>query len=571
MKKKFYLLLAVCLYGMVVCADPISKQQAQQIAAGWLKGTCAKMARSKGTTLKVVSTPEKMKTDVVLQAVNTTGDPYLYTVSNGSNGYVIVSGDDRAPSVLAYVEKGLYDEGQMPENMRSWLQHYIDEIEYLQKHNLTTPQQTIADLGTPIAKTTTSLWDQLAPYNNECPMISTYNDANCTIERHEVLRGVSGCAATALAQVLYMWRDEYAKPEVKEGKLSQDIPARTNIVYQSAEKEGDKKVPVWLKFSDDVIPASTTIDWANLIDVYTERDSIGKIITDEGAIKGTPEQQAAVAKLIHICGALCDMSYGTVLSGGSGTSAEAGVKGLSKYMNFPNIRFEQQHRYKYQGWIQRLYDELKVAKAVFFCGSSSDTGHAFVIDGYYKEDLFHVNWGWSGLANEAPTDGGYYRINSLLPINQGTGGSVVNDGFRLMQSFYTGLYPNAPESTTGISVSSSVLNTHQIHTNVKGGNLALHVYNLASNETCPVIHAQTAIGMESETGYKSIFPVGEELSEMYIADTQTTDTMLTWTGVTDGDYKVRMYYRLSTMCLHQRQESNHQMTGHDISAPIRSS
>ena len=63
MKKKFYLLLAVCLYGMVVCADPISKQQAQQIAAGWLKGTCAKMSRSKGATPKVVSTPEKMKTD----------------------------------------------------------------------------------------------------------------------------------------------------------------------------------------------------------------------------------------------------------------------------------------------------------------------------------------------------------------------------------------------------------------------------------------------------------------------------------------------------------------------------
>lgn len=37
MKKKIYLLLAVCLYGLVVCADPISKQQAQQIAAGWLK------------------------------------------------------------------------------------------------------------------------------------------------------------------------------------------------------------------------------------------------------------------------------------------------------------------------------------------------------------------------------------------------------------------------------------------------------------------------------------------------------------------------------------------------------
>ena len=41
------------------------------------------------------------------------------------------------------------------------------------------------------------------------------------------------------------------------------------------------------------------------------------------------------------------------------------------------------------------------------------------IDGNDKEDLFHVNWGWSGLADEAADNGGFYRLNSMKPTNQG--------------------------------------------------------------------------------------------------------------------------------------------------------
>lgn len=537
MKNKLFILLAVCLYGMALCAEPITKQQAQRIANQWLMST--------SPAHRVLSNPAIMKTDVVLQAVNDTGDPYLYAVNNGANGYVLVSGDDRAPAVLGYVDNGSYQESNLPDNMRSWLQHYIDEIALLQQYNLTSPQKTIADLGDPIAKTTTSLWDQLAPYNTECPMVTTYSDAACTTVRRGPLLAATGCAATALAQVLYMWKDEYAKPEVKEGKLSQDIPARIDVVFQSAEQEKkeDPPIPVWLKFSDEAIPATTTIDWGNLIDVYSERDSSGRYVTTESTALGTPEQQAAVARLMHVCGALSDMMYGTVYAGGSGTYAYSGLKGLAQYMNFHNARFLQQHMFGYAEWVQRLYDELKVAKAVYFGGSSTQGGHAFVIDGYYKEDLFHVNWGWSGLANEAIDDGGYYRINSLLPINQGTGGAVVNDGYRLNQSFYTGVYPNAPEPADAPGVTASILNTNQTHANVNGGKLRMRTFSNATNQTAPVVTAQVALCLENESGYKSLIPLSNELATLHLTEGVQTDTTLTWTGVTDGDYKVRLYYR----------------------------
>jgi len=525
---------------MTISAAPITKGEARRIAEKWLE------EKRPATRSGAISAPV-MKTDVVFNATNSNGNPYVYVVSEGSDGYVIVSGDDCAPSILGYVESGVYDESQMPENMRSWLHHYIDEIELLQKYNLTSPQRTIANLGEPIAKTTTSLWDQMDPYNAECPMVTTYNDAACTQVRREPLRAVTGCPATALAQVLYMWRDEYAKPEVKEGKLIHDIPARKDIVYQSAERLKDKtKVPVWLKFSDEAIPASTTIDWGNLIDVYTERNEEGKSVTDESAIKGTPEQQAAVARLMHICGAMSEMTYGTIYSGGSGAFAHSALKGLTQYMDFPNARFHQQHTYSYDGWIKRLYEELKVAKAVFFCGNSSEGGHAFVIDGYLKEDLFHVNWGWSGVANEAIENEGFYRINSLLPINQGTGGAIVNDGFRLLQAFYSGVYPNAPAPKEAPAVSTTVLNTYKIHADVKQGNLKCMLTCAATNMTCPVIIAQTGVCLENETGYKQMRPIGERLSTMKLVDNISCDTVLTWTGITDGDYQVRMYYRTTT-------------------------
>ena len=399
----------------------------------------------------------------------------------------------------------------------------------------------------PIAKTTTSLWDQLAPYNNECPLVTTYNDLACTDQRREAMRPATGCAATAMAQVLYVWRDEYAKPEVKEGKLTQDIPARNNVVYQSAEKEGEKEdakdVPVYLKYTDEAIPATTTIDWANLIDEYTERNAEGKIVIDENGGKGTPEQKAAVANLMHICAALNEMQYGTIYSGGSGAYPYAGVKGASKYLGFTNARFEQQLMYEYGEWVQRLYNELKVAKAVCFGGTSSSGGHAFVIDGYSKEDLFHVNWGWSGVANEAPEDGGYYRLNSLLPINQGTGGAVVNDGYRLDQSFITGLYPNAPAPTEEPKMSATIVNTSQLQAKVKDGKLKMYVFAVCTNEMAPHMQAQTALCLENESGYKSFIPLNKELASLYLMDNVSADTLLTWTGVTDGDYKIQQYYR----------------------------
>ena len=52
---------------------------------------------------------------------------------------------------------------------------------------------------------------------------------------------------------------------------------------------------------------------------------------------------------------------------------------------------------------------MTIAKPIFYSGTSSSGGHAFVCDGYDANDKFHFNWGWSGVYDN------YYTIGSLKP------------------------------------------------------------------------------------------------------------------------------------------------------------
>ena len=73
--------------------------------------------------------------------------------------------------------------------------------------------------------------------------------------------------------------------------------------------------------------------------------------------------------------------------------------------------------------------ELDDNRPVIIYGGENDQneGHQFIIDGYNTSDYYHVNWGWSGLAN------GYYLLSVLEPEEQGTGGNS-GGGFSLDQN-----------------------------------------------------------------------------------------------------------------------------------------
>jgi len=374
----------------MICANPISKESAQKIAEEFM----TQKAASRG-----VKRAARMQAVKALQWNVQTSDTslYLFNASDG-NGFVIVSGDDRTEPILGYSDIGTIDTENIPQNMRSWLQHYADEIAIIQKYNLRNVRRSVATCGPAIEKQLTCLWNQGAPYNLLCPMVEQYKDEACTITYKPAGQAVTGCAATALAQVLYMHQDATV--------LLRDIEARKDVVHNSISRESGEMV--WQKFSDSAIPAGTAIDWANIRPMYNGEEELND------------DEKLAISNLMHVCGGAMNMIYGLGDEfEGSTAMGEDGVKAACFYLGYDHAAAHFQDCYPYQEWLQLLYDELKVAKAVYFGGVSSGSGHAFVIDGYDKEDLFHINWGWSGVANEAPDNGGYYHLNMAALDEEG--------------------------------------------------------------------------------------------------------------------------------------------------------
>ena len=55
-------------------------------------------------------------------------DRAVFYIFNSKNGYVIVSGDDRAEEILGYGDAPL-DINTMPRNMRGWLETYKEQLD----------------------------------------------------------------------------------------------------------------------------------------------------------------------------------------------------------------------------------------------------------------------------------------------------------------------------------------------------------------------------------------------------------------------------------------------------------
>ena len=86
---------------------------------------------------------------------------YYYVFNNDQNlGFVIISGDDRAETVLGYATSGRFDVDNIPSNMAAWLQGYADQIKYIQEHPaLSAQEQTVRRSYPAISKLMTCQWD----------------------------------------------------------------------------------------------------------------------------------------------------------------------------------------------------------------------------------------------------------------------------------------------------------------------------------------------------------------------------------------------------------------------------
>ena len=304
---------------------------------------------------------QRVEHDAVEQA-NKRDEVYIFN-DKTNGGYVIVSGDERVPSILGYSERGEID-NNIPDNMRAWLQEYANQIDYLKKHS-SVNTRTAAIIGPAISPLLgETSWGQQDPFNLFCP-------------EYEGKRTITGCVSTAMAQIMnyYSWPDATTK----------EIPG-----YKTETLE----LPV------SSIPVSS-IDWNNMLPSYNSGSE-------------TQIQKEAVARLMLMCGTALNMDYRL---DGSSSSLDNVSFALKEYFDYAkNLKVIRQGNYSLNSWNQIIYKELAAGRPVCCSGENADEeGHAFVVDGYDKDDYFHVNWGWYGLNN------GYFLLSLLDPNMIGEG------------------------------------------------------------------------------------------------------------------------------------------------------
>ena len=392
MKRLTLSLLTLC-FALTGMAEPVGKQAALYTAQSFML--------TKGKTINTVQKPFKARRNgTTSQAADEEAYYYVFNAGN-DGGYVIVSGDDRTEPILGYVEQGTFDPDDIPENMRCWLQGYADEIKYIIDNDidpsspLLKKRNKVRGTKHSVPEMLTTRWNQGSPYNILCPKYYKKEDGT----RHYP---ATGCTATAMAQVMYFYRF----PE----KTKAVIPAHSNTYTYTDAANGNKTKTATV--TAKAIPSKTVIDWDNMRDTYSWQDEAH-----------ANAQDSAVAQLMLMCGQSVQMGWGP--SSGANFSAEAYIK----YFGYDNSCYVgERYDYSIDDWFDMIYDEIEQGYPVLFSGFSSGGGHAFVLDGFDGDNLFHLNWGWGGGSN------GWFLVGILNPgDSSGIGASSSSDGYSMSQ------------------------------------------------------------------------------------------------------------------------------------------
>lgn len=379
-------MLLLLMMSLASFAGPRSFQQAKEIALR----QAAQLGISMDETSSAKAKSKRVK--------SVSGEvPAYYVFPNGEGkGFTVVSGDDRLPGVVGYSDKGTYDEENLPSNYVGFMKAYEEMVGQLDNGD-SRASASIAEAKAlrssgyqqpAVAPLLGNIqWNQMIPYNNMCPM---YNSTN---------RSVTGCVATAMAQVMMY----YQYPTT----LQANIPA-----YVSHTKN----------LSIPQINKGERYDWANMLPQYASYEPLNY----------TDAQATAVAKLMYHCGAACEMDYGS----SSGANVTPAI--LSTYFGYDSDLMQDLNRdaFTLAEWSQIMDKELSVKRPILYSGRSSDGGHEFVCDGTDGNGLYHINWGWGGYQD------GYFDVTILNPDKGGAGSGSAPDGYNQYCSMIVGIAPD---------------------------------------------------------------------------------------------------------------------------------
>jgi len=334
-------------------------------------------------------------------------DTLFYILNDTLSGtFAIVAADMGSRPVLGYSRGGLFDPGQVPPAMKQWLESRKREIYRLRQGTAASPvphttewealletedlpsrtsdegaagreaivseaidseaadsnaepdsslsglwspqsrndmtamanSQSAATLFPAVGPLVQTTWDQKCYYNTLCP---TDASGPCG-------HAVTGCVATAMAQIMKYWN----YPATGTGSNSYTHPT-----YGTLSANFGSTIYRW-----NEMPAHLT------------------------------EENGAVATLMYHCGVAVNMYYSAWSS-----AAILSPDALITYFGYsPSGRYEFREDYSDTEWTALMKAELNSLRPVLYRGSGEQGGHAFIVDGFEGEDFFHINWGWGG-------------------------------------------------------------------------------------------------------------------------------------------------------------------------------
>ena len=314
-------------------------------------------------------------------AATITQQPYYVFNDDTGKGFVVVAGDDKMGEVLAYSHEAFIDMANLNPEARYLFDSYRQVYEELGKNKgLTTRAKTATKATDDVQPLLKSKWGQDYPYSKQTQY-------------------VTGCVATAVAQVMYYHR----WPAQGKGQESY------KVTFDNTVRSADF--------------TKSHYDWDNMLPDYNRRNI-------------TTKQEDAVALLMNDVGIATNMQY---TDRASGTQSYMAERALRNYFDYDASMVTR----SYEGidnFIEIVKKELRNGFPLYISGDSkTGGGHAWVCDGFDEEDRFHMNFGWNGQAD------GYYSLATLDVKSTGSEFNGAQHSFNL-RLHVIAIHPNKPNT-----------------------------------------------------------------------------------------------------------------------------
>lgn len=387
MKRLLILFISIfCI--LVAYAEHVSFDEAKQVALIFLisckqKDSTQIFTQNSGKSLTAIKTHDKN--------ISILGKAPLYLIQLDEGGWALLASDKRIKPILAYSLDGIFNDCDMPDNLKALLADYESSIQYVQEQRLDISSHYGWDIiHSESARQTYILshrnndvfierlhnikWEQgrsssicTNAYNALCPQ---YANVECG-------RNLVGCVATALGQVLwnYQWPVSASIPLVVDSLGNWGNP----IYYEDSYYE-------W-----NVMPAKL--------------DSLSPNIA-----------ATHVAALLRDCGYSTHTRYRYNNSySQTDTTVVNALNGIFGYS--ANSIYIQRRDYTSSSWTNIIKNEIDNMRPVLYGADGYQRpdfinliGHSFVIYGYNESNMFMINWGWGDRNNT--TD--YYSLDNLV-------------------------------------------------------------------------------------------------------------------------------------------------------------